>query len=165
MRGSGRATLKDLGWCRNGRPVKPANFLSIHCSLPWVEIGQPIVSDRCGAIFQMETDLGTRLDWIAVDHHNTGHPHTHIVVRGVTDHGKIQRRRPQAQQRFVMRMIDTRLQHRRLVVLAGYRDPRGSSADSRPSLAHELAYANGIAPAWSDRHAAAFIEPKGTSRA
>ncbi len=26
---------------------------------------------------QMETDLGTKLDWIAVDHHNTGHPHTH----------------------------------------------------------------------------------------
>jgi len=26
---------------------------------------------------QMEADLGTRLDWIAVDHHNTGHPHTH----------------------------------------------------------------------------------------
>src|SRR5712672_351288 len=38
---------------------------------------------------QMEADLGTRLDWIAVDHHNTGHPHTHIIVRGVTDDGKM----------------------------------------------------------------------------
>ena len=37
---------------------------------------------------QMETDLGTKLDWIAVDHHNTGHPHTHIIVRGITDDGK-----------------------------------------------------------------------------
>jgi type IV secretory pathway VirD2 relaxase len=37
---------------------------------------------------QMETDLGTKLDWIAVDHHNTGHPHTHILMRGVTDDGK-----------------------------------------------------------------------------
>ncbi len=37
---------------------------------------------------QMEVDLGTRLDWIAVDHHNTGRPHTHIIVRGVTDDGK-----------------------------------------------------------------------------
>jgi hypothetical protein len=37
---------------------------------------------------QMEADLGTRLDWIAVDHHNTGHPHTHILLRGVTDDGK-----------------------------------------------------------------------------
>src|ERR1700676_2134123 len=37
---------------------------------------------------QMETDLGTKLDWIAVDHHNTGHPHTHIIVRGITDEDK-----------------------------------------------------------------------------
>jgi type IV secretory pathway VirD2 relaxase len=37
---------------------------------------------------QMETDLGTKLSWIAVDHHNTGHPHTHILVRGVTEDGK-----------------------------------------------------------------------------
>jgi type IV secretory pathway VirD2 relaxase len=38
---------------------------------------------------QMERDLDTRLDWIAVDHHNTGHPHTHVIVRGVTEDGKI----------------------------------------------------------------------------
>lgn len=38
---------------------------------------------------RMEADLQTRLDWIAVDHYNTGHPHTHILVRGVTDQGKI----------------------------------------------------------------------------
>ena len=37
---------------------------------------------------QMEADLGTKLDWIAVDHHNTGHPHTHVLVRGITDDGK-----------------------------------------------------------------------------
>src|SRR5208283_2152795 len=38
---------------------------------------------------QMVRDLDTRLDWIAVDHHNTGHPHTRIIVRGVTGDGKI----------------------------------------------------------------------------
>ena len=37
---------------------------------------------------EMESDLDTALDWIAVDHHNTGHPHTHILLRGVTDQGK-----------------------------------------------------------------------------
>ena len=37
---------------------------------------------------QMETDLGTKLDWIAVDHHNTGYPHTHILLRGITEDGK-----------------------------------------------------------------------------
>ncbi len=31
---------------------------------------------------RMERDVRRRLDWVAVDHHNTGHPHTHIVVRG-----------------------------------------------------------------------------------
>lgn len=39
-------------------------------------------------MLQMEQDLGTKLDWIAVDHYNTGHPHTHIVVRGKDDRGR-----------------------------------------------------------------------------
>jgi type IV secretory pathway VirD2 relaxase len=34
---------------------------------------------------QVEKDLGTRLDWVAVDHFNTGHPHSHILVRGKDD--------------------------------------------------------------------------------
>jgi type IV secretory pathway VirD2 relaxase len=37
---------------------------------------------------RMGEDLGTRLDWVAVDHYNTGHPHTHILLRGKDDHGK-----------------------------------------------------------------------------
>ncbi|WP_298325450.1 relaxase/mobilization nuclease RlxS [Asticcacaulis sp.] len=37
---------------------------------------------------QMETDLGTSLEWTAVDHYNTGRPHTHIVIRGRDDKGK-----------------------------------------------------------------------------
>jgi len=36
---------------------------------------------------QMEHDLGTHLDWVAADHFNTGHPHTHILVRGKDDKG------------------------------------------------------------------------------
>ncbi len=37
---------------------------------------------------RMEADLGTRLDWVAVDHWNTDNPHTHIVLRGKDDTGK-----------------------------------------------------------------------------
>ena len=37
---------------------------------------------------QMERDLGTRLDWVAVDHWNTAHPHVHLIVRGVRDDGE-----------------------------------------------------------------------------
>lgn len=36
---------------------------------------------------QVEADLGTRLDWVAVNHYNTGHPHVHIVVNGRDDTG------------------------------------------------------------------------------
>lgn len=36
---------------------------------------------------QMEKDLGTRLDWVAVDHWNTDNPHVHLLVRGVNDNG------------------------------------------------------------------------------
>lgn len=36
---------------------------------------------------QMEKDLDTKLDWVAVDHYNTDNPHTHIIVRGVDDSG------------------------------------------------------------------------------
>src|SRR3546814_13860708 len=37
---------------------------------------------------QMEQDLGTKLDWVAVDHFNTCHPHTHIVIRGKDEPGR-----------------------------------------------------------------------------
>jgi hypothetical protein len=37
----------------------------------------------------MEQDLGTTLDWVAVDHFDTGHPHTHVLVRGATEEGKV----------------------------------------------------------------------------
>lgn len=37
---------------------------------------------------QIEEDLGTQLDWVAVDHYNTGHPHSHVVIRGKDDLGK-----------------------------------------------------------------------------
>jgi type IV secretory pathway VirD2 relaxase len=46
---------------------------------------KPFIRDL---VAQMERDLDTRLDWVAVDHFNTGHPHTHIVVRGRDDQGR-----------------------------------------------------------------------------
>lgn len=36
----------------------------------------------------MRCDLGTKLDWVGVDHWNTEHPHVHILVRGVADDGE-----------------------------------------------------------------------------
>ena len=45
---------------------------------------KPFIRDL---MVQMEIDLETRLDWIAVDHFNTEHPHTHIVMSGRRDDG------------------------------------------------------------------------------
>lgn len=36
----------------------------------------------------VEKDLGTRLDWIAVDHWNTDNPHVHVLIRGRADDGQ-----------------------------------------------------------------------------
>ena len=36
---------------------------------------------------EMETDLGTPLEWIASAHYNTEHPHVHIALRGVGAEG------------------------------------------------------------------------------
>lgn len=37
---------------------------------------------------QVQADLGTSLDWVAVDHWNTDNPHTHIVLRGKQQDGR-----------------------------------------------------------------------------
>lgn len=37
---------------------------------------------------EMESDLGTRLEWVAADHYDTGQPHTHVVIRGRRDDGR-----------------------------------------------------------------------------
>jgi type IV secretory pathway VirD2 relaxase len=38
-------------------------------------------------IWRMEKDLHTRLEWAAVTHFNTEHPHVHIALRGIRDTG------------------------------------------------------------------------------
>lgn len=37
---------------------------------------------------QMDQDMGTRLEWVAVAHWNTEHPHTHVVLRGKAQIGR-----------------------------------------------------------------------------
>lgn len=37
---------------------------------------------------QVKADLGTHLEWVAVDHWNTDNPHTHVVLRGKDGTGK-----------------------------------------------------------------------------
>ena len=42
-------------------------------------------------IRQIEKDLGTELEWVAAERHNTEHPHVHVVIRGVRDSGEVLR--------------------------------------------------------------------------
>ncbi len=37
---------------------------------------------------QASRDLGTTLDWVAVEHWNTEHPHVHVLLRGKADTGE-----------------------------------------------------------------------------
>jgi len=46
---------------------------------------KPFVRDLMA---RMEGDLHTKLDWVAADHFNTGHPHTHIIIAGHDDRGQ-----------------------------------------------------------------------------
>ncbi|WP_426609703.1 hypothetical protein [Bradyrhizobium sp. McL0616] len=45
---------------------------------------EPVMRDL---MLQMEQDLRKKLDRVAADHFNTGHPHTHVVPRGKDDRG------------------------------------------------------------------------------
>lgn len=84
---SGERDVEDgRGFLDRGRGDRH-QFRFIVSAEEGVELADPREITR-NLMKQMETDLGTKLDWIAVDHHNTGHPHTHILVRGITDDGK-----------------------------------------------------------------------------
>ena len=61
----------------------------------WKLIVSPEFGDRVDLprltgelIKQLERDLGTKLEWVAAEHHNTEHPHAHVVIRGKRDDGE-----------------------------------------------------------------------------
>ena len=63
--------------------------------LMWRFIVSPEDADRLNLrdhvrelVGQMERDLGTKLQWVAIDHHNTDDAHVHLLVRGVRDDGR-----------------------------------------------------------------------------
>jgi hypothetical protein len=41
-----------------------------------------------GLMSKLEADLGTKLDWVAVNHFNTGHPHVHVLINGRDELGE-----------------------------------------------------------------------------
>jgi len=56
----------------------------------WKLIVSPEFGDRadlkrltCDLVSRMERDLGTPVEWAAVAHYNTEHPHVHLALRGI----------------------------------------------------------------------------------
>jgi type IV secretory pathway VirD2 relaxase len=37
---------------------------------------------------RVEKEIGTGVEWVAVAHHNTGHPHIHVAMRGIDRYGR-----------------------------------------------------------------------------
>ena len=63
--------------------------------LMWRFIVSPEDADRLNLrdhvrelIGRMERDLDTKLEWVAIDHHNTDDAHVHLLVRGVRENGR-----------------------------------------------------------------------------
>jgi type IV secretory pathway VirD2 relaxase len=79
----------------------------------WKLIVSPEFGDRVdlprltrGLVERMEDDLGTALEWTAVAHHNTEHPHVHVVVRGRRDDGDALRLRRQYVQNGIREIVE-----------------------------------------------------------
>jgi type IV secretory pathway VirD2 relaxase len=53
------------------------------------EFGERLDLDRLTRelMTRMERDLGTKLEWVAVTHFNTEHPHVHVALRGIREDG------------------------------------------------------------------------------
>ena len=41
-----------------------------------------------GLMGRAEEALGTKLDWIGAEHHDSGRPHLHLIIRGVRSDGR-----------------------------------------------------------------------------
>ena len=89
---------KAVGFNRESSAVNVVsqleNWQGAGDELLWKLIVSPEFGDRVDLsrltrdlIKQMEKDLGTELEWAAVEHHNTEHPHVHMVVRGIRNDG------------------------------------------------------------------------------
>ena len=67
----------------------------------------------------MERDLGTRLEWVAIDHHNTDDEHVHLLIRGVREDGRmltldrdyVRRGIRELSQELIERELGPRLEH------------------------------------------------------
>jgi type IV secretory pathway VirD2 relaxase/Arc/MetJ-type ribon-helix-helix transcriptional regulator len=90
---------KAVGFSRETEPVDIAGQLEIWQAAGDQQMWKIIVSPEFGdkvdlprltreLLGKIEKDLGTDLEWVAAEHHNTEHPHVHVAIRGVRDSGE-----------------------------------------------------------------------------
>jgi type IV secretory pathway VirD2 relaxase len=90
---------KAVGFSREIEPVDIAGQLESWQASGDQQMWKIIVSPEFGdkvdlprltreLLEKMGKDLGTDLEWVAAEHHNTEHPHVHVVIRGVRDSGE-----------------------------------------------------------------------------
>jgi type IV secretory pathway VirD2 relaxase len=88
-----------VGFGRDCDSIDPAerlqNWQAAEDERLWKLIVSPEFGDRVDLprltrelVRRMEEDLGTELEWAAVEHHNTEHAHVHIALRGRRDNGE-----------------------------------------------------------------------------
>jgi type IV secretory pathway VirD2 relaxase len=87
----------------------------------WKVILSPEFGDRVDLqrlardlVVQMEKDFGADLEWVAVTHHNTEHPHVHMVIRGVAGAGE-----PRHDMEEVLRAMQRASDRQRVLALHG----------------------------------------------
>lgn len=90
---------KTNGYTAAGEGVDPAQVLNawqvagdelVFRFIVSPEFGDKIDMAEATRVFvtAMERDLGTKLEWVAADHHDTDNPHTHLAVRGRREDGR-----------------------------------------------------------------------------
>lgn len=86
------------GFSAGNDSVEPARLLDAWQRQGDVRLWKLIISPEFGdrvdlrrlsreMMQKMEAELGTSLEWVAVTHFNTEHPHVHIALRGARDDG------------------------------------------------------------------------------
>src|SRR5262245_3366678 len=101
-----RYVVRESAGERNGQPSRGFDAKSdhvdvVHTAAAWQSAGDPrmfkvILSPEFGErldvmklsrklVQRMESDLRLQLEWVAVAHFNTEHPHTHVLLRAVAE--------------------------------------------------------------------------------
>ena len=109
--GAQREGAKGKGFDAHGSEVDLARTLDAWQEQGGSRLWKLIISPELGhqmdlrahtraLLSEMERELGTRLRWVAIDHHNTAHPHVHVALHGEDEHGQALRFGPHDLRRF-----------------------------------------------------------------